>query len=491
MTSQPKAHVAIIGAGLSGLRCADVLLQNGFQVSILEGRDRVGGRVHQTKLSNDHWVDIGPNWIHGATGNTIRDLALETGTGIDDLDDKSCAFDETGVRLEAAESTKYETIMWEIIKEAFTYSATSEAKIDPQKSLMDFFQEKVPLRIPDDGPNAEAQRKTVYQMCETWGAFIGSPITSQSLKFFWLEECIDNENLFCAGTYRKVLERVAKPVIDKADISFNTIMESIAYRINGKDKITVHPRSGNSREFDEVVVTTPLGWLKKNQTKAFHPRLPHSLSTAIDAISYGCLEKVVYISFPEAFWRAKNGQPEIVKGFIQWMSPTYHPELNANRWSQEAVELSSLGADDAHPTLLFYTYGAQSQWFTSELAKRPDNKDKVAFIISYFEPYYSRLPNYTADAAACHPVDCIATDWLNDELAGNGSYANYQVGLEKGDEHIRTMREGLPDQGLWFAGEHTAPYVALGTTTGAYLSGEAVAERIVEKYARFQRHDDS
>ncbi|KAM3524349.1 hypothetical protein MY4038_007777 [Beauveria bassiana] len=490
MASQPKAHVAIIGAGLSGLRCADVLLQNDFQVTIFEGRDRVGGRVHQTKLSNDHLVDMGPNWIHGATDNVIRDLALVTGTGMDDLDEKSCAFDETGVRLEAAESTKYETIMWETVKEAFAYSATSEAEIDPQKSLMDFFQEKIPSRIPDDEPNAEAQRKTVYQICETWGAFIGSPITKQSLKFFWLEECIDSENLFCAGTYRKVLERVAKPAVDKADISFNTIMDMITYKMNAKDKIRVHLRSGNSCEFDEVVVTTPLGWLKKNKTKAFDPPLPRSLSTAIDAISYGCLEKV-YISFPEAFWRPKNGQQEIVKGFIQWMSPAYHPELNANRWSQEAVELSGLSADDAHPTLLFYTYGEQSQWFTSELAKRPDKKEKTAFIMSYFEPYYSRLPNYTADAAACQPVDCIATDWLNDELAGNGSYGNFQIGLEKGDEHIRTMREGLPDQGLWFAGEHTAPYVALGTTTGAYLSGEAVAERIVKKYAQFQRHGDS
>lgn len=28
---------------------------------------------------------------------------------------------------------------------------------------------------------------------------------------------------------------------------------------------------------------------------------------------------------------------------------------------------------------------------------------------------------------------------------------------------------------MWFAGEHTAPFVALGTTTGAYWSGERAA----------------
>jgi alanine dehydrogenase len=41
-------HVCIVGAGVAGLRCADVLLQHGAKVTILEGRDRVGGRVCST-----------------------------------------------------------------------------------------------------------------------------------------------------------------------------------------------------------------------------------------------------------------------------------------------------------------------------------------------------------------------------------------------------------------------------------------------------------
>ena len=40
-----KPHVGIIGAGMAGLRCAEVLIQHGIQVTIIEGRDRIGGRV--------------------------------------------------------------------------------------------------------------------------------------------------------------------------------------------------------------------------------------------------------------------------------------------------------------------------------------------------------------------------------------------------------------------------------------------------------------
>lgn len=38
-------HIGIVGAGVSGLRCVEVLLNRGFQVTILEARDRIGGRV--------------------------------------------------------------------------------------------------------------------------------------------------------------------------------------------------------------------------------------------------------------------------------------------------------------------------------------------------------------------------------------------------------------------------------------------------------------
>ena len=42
-------HVCVVGAGFAGLRCADVLSQKGFKVTILEGRNRIGGRVCRLK----------------------------------------------------------------------------------------------------------------------------------------------------------------------------------------------------------------------------------------------------------------------------------------------------------------------------------------------------------------------------------------------------------------------------------------------------------
>ncbi len=38
-------HICIVGAGIAGLRCAEVLIKKGLKVTILEARNRIGGRV--------------------------------------------------------------------------------------------------------------------------------------------------------------------------------------------------------------------------------------------------------------------------------------------------------------------------------------------------------------------------------------------------------------------------------------------------------------
>lgn len=79
------------------------------------------------------------------------------------------------------------------------------------------------------------------------------------------------------------------------------------------------------------------------------------------------------------------------------------------------------------------------------------------------------------------PVALLATQWQKDVFAGNGSYCNFQVGIGEADVDVEVLRSGDgigPVRGLWFAGEHTAPFVALGTTTGAFWSGERVARLV-------------
>ncbi|MBD3671725.1 MAG: FAD-dependent oxidoreductase [Gammaproteobacteria bacterium] len=57
--------VIIIGAGLSGLYLTHRLGQLGFEVTVLEARDRIGGRILSQALGENRHdcVDLGPSWV--------------------------------------------------------------------------------------------------------------------------------------------------------------------------------------------------------------------------------------------------------------------------------------------------------------------------------------------------------------------------------------------------------------------------------------------
>jgi hypothetical protein len=214
-------------------------------------------------------------------------------------DGRQSTFDATGKPLPAKEASEVSELVWGMIEQAMKYSEDETASISADESLYDFFKKKVPEMIPQDMEGdrlVEAKRQIVLNMSDMWGAFVGSPIERQSLKFFWLEECIDGENLFVAETYHKVLERIAEPAIKRADVKFgHKVQKIVSSGTEEEPRVEVMIEGKESLSFDEVVTTTPLGWLKVNKA-AFEPELPDGLKQAINSIGYGHLDKVCYSS---------------------------------------------------------------------------------------------------------------------------------------------------------------------------------------------------
>jgi polyamine oxidase len=52
----------VIGGGISGIAAARVLSNSSFEVTVLESRDRIGGRVH-TDYSFGCPIDMGASWL--------------------------------------------------------------------------------------------------------------------------------------------------------------------------------------------------------------------------------------------------------------------------------------------------------------------------------------------------------------------------------------------------------------------------------------------
>ena len=72
----PKPHVVILGAGLAGLTAAYLLEKQNIQVTILEARDRLGGRIWTQHIGGDTPVEAGATWF-GMKHSYLVDLLNE------------------------------------------------------------------------------------------------------------------------------------------------------------------------------------------------------------------------------------------------------------------------------------------------------------------------------------------------------------------------------------------------------------------------------
>ena len=69
--------MVVIGAGLAGLRAAELLRDAGREVIVLEARDRVGGRT-RTESWEGASIDLGGQWI-GPGQHRVAALAARLG----------------------------------------------------------------------------------------------------------------------------------------------------------------------------------------------------------------------------------------------------------------------------------------------------------------------------------------------------------------------------------------------------------------------------
>jgi len=97
------------------------------------------------------------------------------------------------------------------------------------------------------------------------------------------------ESIVCSS-FSAILAETARVPLKSANVLLNQNVVRIS-NTDDSSGVNIEVQSGEKFAFDGVLMTTPLGWLKKNGA-AFEPALPESLQQAIGSISVGHLEKV-------------------------------------------------------------------------------------------------------------------------------------------------------------------------------------------------------
>ncbi len=419
-----RKKIIIIGAGIAGLAACTRLQEYGFDVTILEARNRCGGRV---------WIDntlgvpvgLGAGWIHGVDENPIAQLAERFHVNMLPLDrNQFTIFDSKGIAIPSHEiqtfNEKFDQLLYQAKKLA--YRNKDDMSLAAALSQCMSSENFSPI-----------EKNLLKRKLEFFESYIGANYDLLSARHWDQEEVWPGDNCYLTSTYQPIIAGLAK----NCCIQLNTRVTQINLRQHDVEVVSEH----TVFYADAVIVTLPLGVLKKNEV-AFHPALPAEKQTAIARIGMGLLN-VTVLKFPTIFWPAALH----IMFFNEFDSESISVFINLNQFLQQPLLLAYSGGEKAR----------QLETFSDE---------------EIIKKTMTNLKKYFGNSIP-EPEAYLNTRWARDPFSV-GSYSYMQTGSSGAD--YDAMAEPVANR-LFFAGEATCPrYPA--TTHGAYLSGIREAERI-------------
>ena len=278
--SGKSEHIVIVGAGAAGLMAARELARGGKRVTILEARDRCGGRIHPLPASQfGYAADGGAEFVHGEAPVT-RGLLREAGLSLQAIAGVQWSFDGTKLSREQRDDPH----------EAELHAALRDLKDD--LTVAEF------LRRHFSGDEYARMRHSIERMVEGYDAAEPKRASTLALREEWMDGGHHTQGRIVGGYGGLIEILVAECRAHGVVIRLGCVVSEIE---ESGGTVTVRCDGGEALSCDSVILTVPLPLLREIAL----PKGAREKAALASDIGFGNVVKIL-LRFVRPWWRDRT-----------------------------------------------------------------------------------------------------------------------------------------------------------------------------------------
>ncbi|KAM4729246.1 peroxisomal N(1)-acetyl-spermine/spermidine oxidase-like [Anableps anableps] len=490
MAGSEDVNIVVVGCGIAGIAAAHRLVNSGFtNIQIIEATGRSGGRIKTGRLG-DKVIEIGANWIHGPSeDNPVFCLARQYGL----LDPEALTpenqaldtgghppwvtniFSSSGRKLSIDDIYPAQEMFVELLNES---SEFQNQQGEPCASVGDFIRSEVRQRSAEkwkdiDSASRSLQLCMISSMLKRECCVNGAhSLDEVGLGAFGQYQTIPGLDCMFPGGYEGLITNLMSE-LPGGLVSYNRPVRCVRWSNMEETRSTVMVECEDGERIiaDHVIITVPLGYLKRHCSTLFQPPLPLHKLHSIQRLGFGTNNKI-FVEFDEPWWDADCDVIQLVWEDEDALVDQV-PDVQKS-WIRKLFGFTVVKPTERYGYLVCgWIAGHESEYM--ETLPEQEVKHAITQLIHRF----TGNPSITVRRI-------LRSKWFHDPWT-NGSYSHLALGCSEQD--LENMMEPLPPKRskaqplqVLFAGEATHPCY-FSTVHGALLSGWREANRLISHYS--------